>query len=92
MKEDADDAPADVFFSLKQRLQKANVWLVGMDGSSKNAIGKELAKKLVHPCRTCLSEIQQLRSTSEFEMKFLDAGLQIHGHQRDHCLAAKVAH
>lgn len=41
-----DDAPADVFFSLKQRLQKANVWLVGMDGSDKAVIGKELAKKL----------------------------------------------
>lgn len=40
------DAPADVFFSLKQRLQKANVWLIGMDGCGKEAIGKELAKKL----------------------------------------------
>jgi shikimate kinase len=43
---DDEDAPADVFFSLKQRLQKANVWLVGMDGSDKAVIGKELAKKL----------------------------------------------
>jgi shikimate kinase len=40
------DAPADVFFSLKQRLQKANVWLIGMDGCGKETIGKELAKKL----------------------------------------------
>ena len=43
---DSDDAPADVFFSLKQRLQKANVWLVGMDGSDKSVIGQQLAKKL----------------------------------------------
>ena len=39
MKEDADDAPADVFFSLKQRLQKANV-----DLAAAKAKGKKLAQ------------------------------------------------
>ena len=30
--EDRPNSAAEVFFSLKQRLQKANVWLIGMDG------------------------------------------------------------
>ena len=41
-----DDAPADVFFSVKQRLQKCNIWLIGMDGSDKQIVGQALAKKL----------------------------------------------
>ena len=40
-----DDAPADVFFSVKQRLQKCNIWLIGMDGSDKQIVGQALAKK-----------------------------------------------
>jgi len=49
MQEDNGETPpgADIYFSLKQRLQKANVWLVGMDGCDKEVIAQELASKLV---------------------------------------------
>ena len=42
-----NDKPEDVFFSVKQRLQKCNVWLIGMDGCDKHIVGQQLAKKLV---------------------------------------------